>query len=216
MQTSDEDGAAAGLRRRELVTRGVGRAAAGLAGGAFTAPPAWAGAPSPSRRRARVLVGDVVRYALESEAWDGSFGFVILRLHPAVVNGAPVHYIRTDTSDRAYARAQRLVWAPKLASLVAPAASGALYTVSGGPQDQTTILSSEPGRADYTPAWRIHRFRWTGQPRLLGSADDVQAAQAAGEITVQATDIILNAAVIKWSTGELAVDAKLTEYHGAS
>jgi len=73
MQTSDEDGAAAGLRRRELVTRGVGLAAAGLAGGAFTAPPAWAGAPSPSRRRARVLVGDVVRYALESEAWAGSF-----------------------------------------------------------------------------------------------------------------------------------------------
>jgi len=120
-----------------------------------------------------------------------------------------VHYIRTDTSDRAYARAQRLVWGPKLASLVAPAASGALYTVSGGPQDQTTILSSEPGRADYTPAWRIHRFRWTGQPRLLGSADDVQAAQAAGEITVQATDIILNAAVIKWSTGEPGRDVPI-------
>lgn len=156
----------------------------------------------------------MVRYDLSSDAWEGEFGFVVMRLHRADVDGQEAFFIRTDTSDRAYAREQRLVWAPKIAPLKDRALSGGLYTVEGGTPDQQIVLSSEPGRPDYTPAWLLHRVRWQAAPRRLTSVGQIEAARSAGELAVTATEIVINAAVVKWSTGELAVDGALREYHG--
>ncbi|MGH2660342.1 MAG: DUF7482 domain-containing protein [Actinomycetota bacterium] len=180
---------------------------------AVTAP-AGGGGDTGAGGGERVIVGDVIDYALTSTEWAGAFGFVTFRLQAGVVDGKGVYLVRTDTSDEGFATSERLVWAPKLAGLAAAGMTGDAFLVSGGPQDQPIVLSSEPGRSGYTPAWRIHRVAWSGAPRMLRSTGDVDAAATAGEITVEETDIVLNAAVVKWSQGEMLVDEERTEYLG--
>ena len=156
----------------------------------------------------------MVDHALGSEEWSGAFGFVTFRLHRGAVDGKDVWFIRTDTSDKAYADQERLVWAPKLVTLLAGDLAGDAYLVSGGPEDQPVVLSTQPGRADYTPAWRLHRAAWKRQPRPLGSAAQVRAARQAGRLQVTKTDIVLNAAVVKWPSGAMPVDQQRSEYLG--
>jgi hypothetical protein len=178
--------------------------------GQGTAP---AGAsPSPSQEGA--IVGDVIDYALTSDEWPGAFGFVTFRLHGGVFRGKDVYFIRTDTSDQSYAKQEKLVWAPKLASLIQRGLTGSAYLVAGGTSGQPTLLSSEPGRPDYTAAWRLHRASWKEAPQLLSSIEDVEQAQGEGKVTVEDTDIVLNAAVVKWSSGEMPVDTERREYLG--
>jgi hypothetical protein len=165
-------------------------------------------------RRGKPIVGDVLDHALSSEEWSGAFGFVTLRLHRGAVDGKDVWFIRTDTSDKAYADRERLVWAPKLATLLRGNLAGDAYLVSGGLDDQPMVLSSQPGRADYTPAWRLHRAAWKRQPRPLGSVAQVLAARRAGRLQVTRTDIVLNAAVVKWPSGAMPVDDERAEYLG--
>jgi len=165
-------------------------------------------------RRGKPIVGDVLDHALGSEEWSGAFGFVTFRLHRGTVDGKDVWFIRTDTSDKAYADQERLVWAPKLVTLLRSGLVGDAYLVSGGPDDQPMVLSTQPGRADYTPAWRLHRAAWKRQPRPLGSVAQVLAARRAGRLQVTRTDIVLNAAVVKWPSGAMPVDDQRAEYLG--
>jgi hypothetical protein len=173
-------------------------------------------APQPESVSAqgKVIVGDVLDHALTSGEWDGAFGFVTFRVHRAVFEGADAYLIRTDTSDQAFAEQEGLVYAPKLAGLAAAGLAGDAFLVSGGPEDQGVVLSSEPGRPDFTPAWRISRVTWKGSPAELSSVADVEEAEAAGDITIEQTQTVLNGAVVKWSSGEMAVDGELAEYLG--
>jgi len=171
--------------------------------------------PGPASEGETVLVGDVIDYALSSEEWEGAFGFVRLRVHPGVVEGRDVFFLRTDASDETFAASEKLVWAPKLAGLAAMGLTGEGFLVSGGTAEQAAVLSSEPGRRGYTPAWRINRVEWDSTPRTLRSAADVRAAEDAGEVRVERTDIVLNGAVVKWSEGEMPVDDERREYLGA-
>jgi hypothetical protein len=164
--------------------------------------------------QARAIVGDVIDFSLSPQGWAGDFGFVTMRLHKGVVDGSDVYYVRTDASERTFAAAEQLVFVPRIAGLTAPGLSGAAYLVESGAQGQATVLSTEPGRPDYTPAWTVHRARWSGSPRLLTSVADVEAARTAGALTVERTSIVLNAEVVKWSSGELPHDRERTAYLG--
>jgi hypothetical protein len=209
------------LVRREFCLLGVRLA---LAGAALPALLAACGgeqgrrAPAaPERRptRGRAVVGDVKDFALGSDEWAGAFGFVTLALHRGVFDGRDIYYIRTDTSDQAFADTQRLVWAPKLGGLMSGSLSGSLYLVDGGTREQAAVMSSEPGRRDYTPAWGIIRVRWRRAPETLASVADVEAAERAGKVSIERTDIVVNAPIVKWSSGELAVDRERKAYLGS-
>jgi hypothetical protein len=195
--------------RRTFLRRSAGALIVGTALPAALASSAEAGA----RRlpgQGRAIVGDVLEFALRSREWRGAFGFVKLRLHRALVDRREVFYIRTDASDRGFARRERLVYAPKLETLAVGGVAGAIYLVEGQP----AVVSTEPGRRDYTPAWRLHRTTWRGEPQPLASVADVDRARREGRLEVVRTRIIINAPLVKWSTGELAVDRKLRAYLG--
>ncbi len=162
----------------------------------------------------KAIIGDVLDFKLTSDQWEGSFGSVTMRLHQGAFDGQDVYFIRTDTSDEAFATAEKLVFVPKLKRLTGEGLSGKAYLVEGGAAGQATVLSSEPGRDDYTPAWTVHRVTWKAQPRLLASVADVEAARSKGEVAVEKTDIVVNAEVVKWSTGEFTVDPELKGYFG--
>ncbi len=57
--------------------------------------------------------------------------------------------------------------------------------------------------------------RWVEDARLLGSLADVEAAEQEGALTLENTDIVINAALVKWSDGELPADIEeRTQYLG--
>lgn len=163
---------------------------------------------------ARAIVGDVIDFALTSDDWPGEFGYVTMRLHEAMVGGALVHFIRTDVSDEEYAEQEELVFVPRMANLADEGLAAAAYQFDNGADGQRTVLSTEPGRDDYTPAFRLHRVQWDSTPRVLESEEQIQQAQEAGDLTVESTSIVVNYAVISWSDGEMAVDEDLEEYLG--
>ncbi len=169
---------------------------------------------SPQAAEGTPIVGDVIDHALTSSDWQGAFGWVRLRLHPAVVDGGDAWYIRTDASDETYAGREGLVFVPKIASLAGAGAAGAAFVFTNGADGQPTVLSSEPGRDDYSPAWRINEVTWSGSPTLLGSADDVQAAADAGDLTIVTNDVIANMPVVQWPGGGMPVDSELLDYLG--
>lgn len=73
-------------------------------------------------------------------------------------------FIRTDASDEDFASRDQLVFVPKLEPLAADGLSQAAYLFEGGTGEQPPVVSSVPGRDGYTPAWRIHRARFTATP----------------------------------------------------
>lgn len=177
-----------------------------------SSPTAGNGDPGPVQGRA--IVGDVIDFALESDDWAGPFGFVIFRMHRGLVDGNDVYFIRTDASDPDYASQEGLVPVPKLDVLAGTEHVGAIYLPADG-GDQPAVLSSEPGREDYTPVFQIHRLRWVDEPRELSSVGDIEAAQADGALEVEETGIVVNTPFVKWSTGELAADlTERTSYLG--
>ncbi len=180
------------------------------AGAAVTgSPPA-----SPQTTQGTAIVGDVLDHALNSSDWQGAFGWVRLRLHPAVVDGEEAWYVRTDASDKSCAQREGLVFVPKIAGLAAAGVVGDAYLFTNGVGDQPTVLSSEPGRKDYAPAWRINEVRWEASPTLLESASDVRAAADASDLMIATEDVVANMPVVKWSGGGMPIDADLVEYLG--
>ena len=168
------------------------------------------------RRQGRVVVGDVLDHALFSEDWIGEFGFVTFKLHTASVDGEPAYFIRTDASDRAFADAERLVYVPRLASALTKGGTGLsqIYLVQNGTPDQPAVLSTAPHKPDYSPAFRVHRVTFNGQPVKLDSVGAIRAAEQAGSLAVEQTDIVVNYPVVKWLGGELPHDEKREVYLG--
>lgn len=171
--------------------------------------------PSEAAEQARAIVGDVIEFELTSEEWPGDFGFVTMQLHTGVVDDSDVYFIRTDASDEDYAAQEQLVWVPRIGLMARDDLTGTAVMFDNPADGQPTVLSSEPGRDDYTPAWLLTRARWSGEPQLLRSLDEVQEAAVAGALELTETDIVLNAAVVKWSSGELPADTtERTAYLG--
>jgi hypothetical protein len=104
------------------------------------------------------------------------------------------------------------VWAPKIGGLLGAKATGTLYLFDD--DSAPAVLSSEPGRADYTPAWRIARVSRKSGAKLPASERELLDAEKAGVVSIERTKIVLNASVVKWSSGEMPVDSELKDYLG--
>ncbi|MGH2751843.1 MAG: DUF7482 domain-containing protein [Actinomycetota bacterium] len=171
-------------------------------------------APSPAAAdvEGKAIVGDVTDFALSSDEWEGDFGWVQFRLHRGVFDGSHVFFIRTDTSDRGFAIEEKLVWAPRIGGLLSGGSTSTLYLFDN--DSEPAVLSSEPGRDDYTPAWRVARVSKKGGTGSPVSESELLDAEKAGEVRIERTKIVLNASVVSWSSGEMPVDAELSDYLG--
>lgn len=163
---------------------------------------------------ARAVVGDVLDFSLTSDGWEGAFGFVTMKLHRGTVNAKDVFFVRTDASDREFATTEKLVFVPKLATLTGTGLSGAVYLFDNGATGQAPVFSSEPGLDNFTPAWTVHRVRWTAEPRAVGSVAEIESAQQAGAASIDKTNIVVNFSMVKWSTGSMPVDTEKKAYLG--
>lgn len=159
-------------------------------------------------------VADVVRFSTRPQGWKGLFGFVTFRLHPVFFNGEPAYHIRTDASDPGYARRNGLVIVPKLAAALKGGNTADYYLFTNGASGQRPVVSTVPGRQDYTPAFRLSRVTFTGSPRVLNSVEAIRDAQSSRKVKVETTGIVVNYPMVKWPGGELPRDTKLEAYLG--
>jgi hypothetical protein len=204
------------LSRRELL-KIVAVAGTGIpvAGGLdcalkFVAPAAVHAA----ERGAVKHVGDVLRFSTRPQGWKGLFGFVTFRTHEVFAGGKRAYHIRTDASDPGFASRTGLVVVPKLAGALRANLTADYYLFGGGASGQRAVVSTVPGRPDYTPVFRISRVSFTGVPRLLTSAEAVKDAQSSGRVKVDPTKVVVNYPFVKWAGGELPRDTKLEAYLG--
>lgn len=209
------------LTRREFLRLGgLGLGAATLA--ACGAPPTAAptAAPTalpqptaPAAEAPRIMVGDVLDFGLKGD-WPGRFGFVRFKLHAGFFNGDKAYFIRTDTSDKDYADANKLVWAPLLNAVQsAPGVASKIYLFESGSPDQLPILSTVPSQDNYSPIWQLHKVTPKGNT-LYDSEEKLKAAEASGEVTIETQTVFVNYPVVKWPGGELSVDQDKKEYLG--
>jgi hypothetical protein len=208
-----------GIDRRALLGRG---AVAVAAGGALPAILAACGDDDDDEGRTaggraatvegEPIVGDVRDFALSSDDWEGSFGFVSMRLHRGLCDDRECWFIRTDASDECFARRERLVFAPKLGALAASGSTGEIHLVEEGVEGQAALISTGPEEARYTPAWRVNRVRWRAEPRRLGSIGDAVRAERAGDVAIERTDVVMNAPIVKAPGSQIGVDRKLRAY----
>jgi hypothetical protein len=153
-----------------------------------------------------VLVGDVTDFTLHGDfPWNG--GSVTFRLHEGWVDGQPLYFVRTDASDQAFAEEEGLVFVPVLAAaLTKDGGTGRLFLFGNGAEGQLPVVSTVPGYEDFTPLYRVVRVSFPGDPMLLDSAADVDAAVADGRAEVEETQIVVNYPSVRWPGGELPVD----------
>jgi hypothetical protein len=73
-----------------------------------------------------------------------------------------------------------------------------IWTFTNGADGQRNIIDTVPGRAGYSPLWRVNRVTWASgaTPRVLRSAAEVRRAVAAGEATVERTRTVVNCPVL--------------------
>jgi hypothetical protein len=73
-----------------------------------------------------------------------------------------------------------------------------IWTVTNGARGQHNIVDTVPGQSDYTPLWQLNKvtFKPGVTPHLLRSRNDVEAARKNGEVTIVATNTVVNCPVL--------------------
>jgi len=146
---------------------------------------------------------------------------ITLRLNPGFYEGQKVFYVNTEASDPGLAAADGTTFVPKLANAIAAGATADLFHVTNF--TQPNVLDAVPypvGPAnsdpDYSPLWQVHLVTWRSgtTPRALRSEDEVRAAEAAGEVTVEATNIVVNCSVVHTPTGGTLPSAQGIDIQG--
>ncbi len=190
--------AACGARPVEEAAAPAGAASAGEAVAAANAA-------------ATVLVGDVVGFTLASDEWPGRFGSVTFRLQQGTYRGEPIYYIRTDSSDLAFAEQNGLVHVPLLATAAGRGIAGSLYTFGG---DRLPVLSSAPSDENYISLFQIKEVSGADSAADLSSAEAIEQAARDGNLTIAEQPVYVNYPVVKWPGGELAADTARDSYLG--
>lgn len=143
--------------------------------------------------------------------------------------GEKAWFIHTDVSDSAMAKrltemvGYRTLHSPRLGA-VDTATVGKIYVFKngvsregrkpwgGGPFGyQIDILGSVPGDSGYTALRNPQLVTWKegATPRILRSVAELEEAERNGELTIEATGVIVNAPVVKWPGDYLGGDARL-------
>ena len=133
-------------------------------------------------------------------------------------NGSEIFFIATDSSDNETATqitnqtGFRVNFAPLLAE-TPENATGKGYIFENGVEGegplgfQLPVINARPVQEGYSPLLQINRVTWNegAQPTELRSEQDIIAASDAGQLSIEATDIIVNHPAVQWEGGSLPI-----------
>ena len=136
---------------------------------------------------------------------------IVIPLVRGLYDGKDVFYITTEASDSGTASALTnftnfpVTFAPAL-SKTPPGAFANIYLFKNGVKGegimgfQPQVVDSIPGEAKYSPLWRVNVVEWKNPAvaTILGSEDDVLAAESNGLVTVTPTHLIVNCPIVQW------------------
>ncbi len=214
------------LSRRQFIQMGAATSGAVLlaACGGAAAPaapaaeaPAVAAAPvkaaslSNLAEGVEIMAGDVLDFSLTPVDWTGDFGFVTFQLHEGKVDGQSIYYIRTDTSDSAYAADNGLVYVPLLATAIGADIANKLYVFSDG---SPAVFEYGPSNEAFASLLQIVNVT-PPIGRTFDSAAAILESADQGATTLEETNILVNFPIIKWPGGELPVDDEFVAALGA-
>ena len=163
-----------------------------------------------------LLVLFVAVFALTACAPKGKeMPTVVLPTGLAYAEGKEIYFVHTETSDPAIAKllsdmmASPVLLVPALADVPENILANVYVFENGvkgmGPLGyQPDVFDNPPGNAGYSPLRRIHVVTWTDpdQGRLLKSAAEVIAAQAAGEVSIAQPGVVVNMPFVVWDGGK--------------
>lgn len=129
--------------------------------------------------------------------------------------GEEIAFVHSETSDPDVA--ELLTGMMESPVLVVPALAAApegmlanVYVFTNGVEGagplgfQPDVFDHPAGSDGYSPLRVLHRVTWSDEAtgRELRSAAEVQEAEAAGELTIEQTDVIVNMPMLAWPGGE--------------
>lgn len=139
----------------------------------------------------------------------------------AYLEGEQIYYIQTEISDAGLAGVLTeklkfpVVYVPVLTMSPYEVTSGVYVFKNGVEGDgplgfQIDVLDNPPGTDGYTPIRRLYFVSWeTGSTaREITSSAEINAAQAAGEISITESTIIANMPILTWPGGSREVSTK--------
>ena len=145
----------------------------------------------------------------------------------AYYNGEKLWFIHTDvTSPEMAERLTKMVnyktlYVPAHAEAIEPNKLAKLYLFANGVDQRDTepwgggpfnyqidIFDSIPGDEGYTSLRQPHVVTWTENttPRILKSEEELLAAEAAGELAIKPTGVVVNVPVVRWPGGSARLE----------
>jgi hypothetical protein len=129
-------------------------------------------------------------------------------------DGGEVLFIHTEASDPDVAdmltdmMGPQVVLVPELAQAPEPLLAN-VYVFTNGVQGmgpfgfQPDVFDSVPGEEGYRPLRTVSLVTWQegATPRELRSVEEIQAAEAAGEVAISLPDIVVNMPILSWPGG---------------
>ncbi len=133
----------------------------------------------------------------------------------AYAEGEEIYFIHTEASDPDVAQLltdmmdSPVLLVPSLADTPDSALANVYVFTNGiegmGPLGfAPDVFDNPPGTDGYSPLRRLNLVTWTdpAAARELKSAAEVLAAQAAGEVTIERTNIVINMPFVVWEGGK--------------
>ncbi len=136
---------------------------------------------------------------------------VVIPLVRGLYDGKDVFYISTEASDSDVANVLTkftnfpVTFAPTLAK-TPDAALGKIYVFKNGVNGsgvlgfQPNVVDSIPTDPNYSPIWKINFVEWKDPTNatVLGSDDNIADAVTKGQVTVTATNVVVNCPIVQW------------------
>jgi hypothetical protein len=133
----------------------------------------------------------------------------------AWADGKEIYFIHTEASDAGVAEKltgmmeSPVMLVPSLADVPDESLANVYVFTNGlegmGPFGfQSDVFDNPPGTDGYTPLRRLNVVTWVdaSNARELTHVDDVLAAEAAGEVTIEQPGVVINMPFVIWDGGQ--------------
>jgi hypothetical protein len=133
----------------------------------------------------------------------------------AYAEGKEIYFVHTEASDAGVAdkltnmMASPVILVPSLANVPDESLANVYVFTNGvtgsGPFGfQPDVFDNPPGTDGYTPLRRLNLVTWVAadQARELKSADEVMAALAADQVTIEQPGVVINMPFVVWDGGK--------------
>jgi hypothetical protein len=124
-------------------------------------------------------------------------GGVPVKTYTGYFDNTAVYFTAFETSSLAFAQANGLVYAPRLAQSNRAVVPQMLFFPNVAPP-QSVVLQTQPGRSGYNPIWEVLVAQWRGVGKMPLIASYAAAVQynRQGLLVVQRTGILFNGPVV--------------------